>query len=113
MRVRSFVPQGILLQLRVPVVETRLWYAGETARRVLVPEAAVDEYRFAQLWEDQVGGPGQIPTMQAAAVTERVGSPSHAHFRLGIRLSDPPHVSAALRRRQSVGHVYLASPFDE
>ena len=64
-----------------------------------VPKASVYKYYFATQRENQIGTSGQIPPMQAIAITKFIGDSAYAQLGLRIFASDSCHALAALGLR--------------
>jgi hypothetical protein len=59
-----------------------------------MPKAAVNEDRLPARWENDIGGAGQIPTMQSKSVAERMEQTTHRQLRGGVLSANARHERA-------------------
>jgi hypothetical protein len=89
------IPLLVTGELRLPVPVVDLWPAAVLG--TAVPEAAVDKYRHARPWEDDIGAPaqpGQWAAVDEIAQTEPMEDPTQGQLRGGVPtqllLASPP-----------------------
>ena len=96
------VAPSVLAKLLAPEERSGLRFGCETASRMCVPEATVNEYDCAVSSQSDVWSSRQIPSVQSEPKAPGVQPPPHNHLRAGMRLPDSRHVQASLRRCQAV-----------
>jgi hypothetical protein len=93
-RADDIVPSNVAGKFREPVFLSRS--GGFSAQRacMLVPEAAMDQYHFAQDGEYKIRSARKVRAMQAEAIPHPVGAASDDQFRAGVALPDFGHPRA-------------------
>jgi len=76
---------------------------------VPAPEAAMNEDYFTPRWENQIGFPGQLRTMQTIAVTQRMNELAYGEFRLRVFGADCRHDTRTGTRIDVVSHGLIVS----
>jgi hypothetical protein len=89
-------------ELRPPIILPRRGHAAFPTSRVLVPEAAVNEYGPLQAREREIRRARQVAPMQTKAEAEGVGHASHRQFGRHVLAADSAHVLATPIRAQFV-----------
>jgi hypothetical protein len=91
---RFGVPLDISQELGEPIVPVcgRLFFAEPAL--MLVPEAAVNEDRFSESWEYQIGCARKSGSMEPVTISHPVRELPYRELRSRILLPDAPHVIA-------------------
>ncbi len=71
---------------------------------MVVPEAAMDQDHLPEQREHEVGGTGQVPSVQTEPETETVGQPANGHLWTGVLSTNARHQG----RRRAVAAGILA-----
>ena len=74
---------------------------------VAMPETAVHQKRGTVPWENDIGSPGKVLSMEAVPQTPGVEPSSEQQFGLGVLAADAAHVEPALFSGQDIGHGRL------
>jgi hypothetical protein len=96
----ALVARFIGCQFLGPERSTRFGQRSLPATSVLVPKAAVDEYRFSPPRKHEVGASGQIAAMQPKSVPQFVYPLSHDYFRFRVLTANARHHPATLGRHR-------------
>jgi hypothetical protein len=78
---------------------------------VLVPEAAVHEQRDPTAGKDQIRRSWQVMSMKPEPQAHRVSRATHSKLRLGVDLSDAPHMRASLGAREMIAQAASSLPY--
>jgi hypothetical protein len=76
-------------ELRQPILDTNARNISVTTPRVLMPEAAVDEYLFSVTWKDYVRRTGQVFAINPKAIAKPMRNSTYKCLRLASGLSNP------------------------
>lgn len=104
------IPLHIGVELRRPELVSGRGNGCLPTAGMPMPEAAVDEDDRPIAGEHQVGRAGQIPTMEAEAITQSVRRPADDQFRLGIAIPYPGHEGGASGGRRLIGGKHRPMP---
>lgn len=101
------VSLDVLIELRLPEVDSAFGCVGEPALGMAVPEASVNEDHGPPARKHNVRAPRQVATMKPEPEAECVKNRPHDSFRRGVTSADPAHVPAAMLGSNTVNHQTL------
>lgn len=99
-----FIPQTVFPELRHPELSIRCRHGGSFATRVAMPETPMHKDTNAVSGKHDVGGAGQILTVQSEPVSRSMKKTPHANFGRRVPRTYAPHQRRSCRLRQFVRH---------
>lgn len=94
---RLFVTLDVAGEFCPPELDSRLRHGRSATAGVTVPEAPVDEQRRSMLRKDEVRRSRQVGSMEAEAISERMGRAADSKFGGCILPPHPGHHGGAIQ----------------
>lgn len=99
-----FVSDDVLPNFCLPETTIGIGDLGASTAWMMVPEATVDENRYSQTRQNDIGRAGQSLGMKPKSIPMPVQELPGHDFRLCVALPDPTHQPASLLLGEDISH---------